>query len=83
MLDILRHLPRSLFSDAQMEIILWGMQMFGVHNLPSQAVMKEFDEALQKSCGIDSIRYKGPLGHTYYVNHLGSIIAQVRFNSPL
>lgn len=76
-LDVLRHLPRSLFSDAQMDIIRWGMEMFGVNNLPSSAVMKEIDEMLQLSCGIDTIRYKGPFGHTYYVNHLGSIIAQV------
>jgi len=60
-----------------MDIIRWGMEMFGVNNLPSSAVMKEIDEMLQLSCGIDTIRYKGPFGHTYYINHLGSIIAQV------
>jgi hypothetical protein len=60
-----------------MDIIRWGMEMFGVNNLPSSAVMKEIDEVLQMGCGIDTIRYKGPFGHLYYVNHLGSIIAQV------
>jgi len=53
------------------------MEMFGVKNLPSEAVMKDIDEVLQMSCGIDTIRYKGPFGHPYYINHLGSIIAQV------
>ena len=76
-LDVLCHLPHSLFSDAQMDIIRWGMEMFGINNLPSSAVMKKIDEVLQLSCGIDTIRYRGPFGHTYYVNHLSSIISQV------
>jgi hypothetical protein len=69
-LDVLRHLPHTLFSDAQME-------MFGVKNLPSEAVVKYIDEVLQMSCGIDTIWYKGPFGHPYYTNHLSSIIVQV------
>jgi hypothetical protein len=76
-LDVLWHLLHSLFSDAQMEIILWGMEMFGVKNLPFEAVMKDIDEVLQMSCSIDTIWYKGPFGHPYYINHLGSIIVQV------
>ena|SRR5882762_6885923 len=71
------HLPWSLFSDAQMDTIRWEMEMFGVNNLPLSAVMKEIDQVLQMSCGIDTIQYKGAFGHPYYVNHLGSIIAQV------
>ena len=31
----------------------------------------------KRACGIDSIAYKGVLGHTYYVNALDQIIAQV------
>lgn len=77
-LDVMRHLPRSLFSDSQMEIIEWGLEMFGIHNLPSVAVMKEINDDLQMRCGFDTIQNKGPLGHTYYVNDLSAIIAQVR-----
>ncbi|KAF9233611.1 hypothetical protein BU15DRAFT_66415, partial [Melanogaster broomeanus] len=75
-LDILRHLPRSLFSDAQMQVILWGVSVLGVDNIPSTGVLKDLDESLQHKYGIESVRYEGPLGHVYYVNHLSSIIAQ-------
>lgn len=61
-----------------MEIINWGLAMFGVDNLPSLDVMKDIDDALQDMCGIDTIRHKGPLGHVYYLNDLAAIIAQVR-----
>ncbi|KAI0311059.1 hypothetical protein OF83DRAFT_1177947 [Amylostereum chailletii] len=79
-LDVLRHLPRSVFSDAQTEIILWGMSMFGISNLPSVGVMKALDADLQDLYGIRSIRYDGALGHPYYVNNLADIIAQEMAN---
>lgn len=60
-----------------MEIILWGMEVLAVDGLPSEGVMKEISECLQKKCGIDTVHYKGPFGHPYYVNHLAAIIAQV------
>ncbi|RDB18364.1 hypothetical protein Hypma_000365 [Hypsizygus marmoreus] len=75
-LDILRHLPRSIFSDDQMRIILWGMEVLGVNGLPSVDVMKDIDVLLQSYCGVDTIRYQGAFGHIYYVNDLGKIIAQ-------
>ncbi|KAI0740365.1 hypothetical protein C8Q76DRAFT_821403 [Earliella scabrosa] len=75
-LDILRHLPQSLFSDAQMEITLWAMDIFQMDNRPSLFVLKMIDKMLQDGWGIDSIRHEGPLGHIYYLNDLGAIIAQ-------
>ena len=42
--------------------------------------MQTLNAMLQKMCGVDSIKYKGALGHTYYVNNLAQIIAQVRIN---
>lgn len=77
-LDIVRHLPRSLFSDNQMEILLWSLAVMGVDERPSLAMLKAVDDLLQQHCGIESIRYKGPLGHVYYANDIGSIMAQVR-----
>lgn len=74
----MRHLPRSLISDSQMEIILWSVAMLGIANRPSVAMLKTVDEILQARCGIESIRYQGPLGHVYYANDLGSLMAQVR-----
>ena len=60
---------------------MMGMEMFGINNLPSSAVMKKIDEVLQLSCGIDTIWYRGLFKHTYYVNHLGSIISQFDYLS--
>ncbi|CDO68416.1 hypothetical protein BN946_scf184815.g63 [Trametes cinnabarina] len=79
-LDIVRHLPRSLFSDSQMEIILWCLGVLGIDNCPSLFVLKTIDRMLQSHCGIESIRYRGPLGHVYYVNDLSAIIAQEMAN---
>lgn len=52
--------------------------MLGIANRPSVAMLKTVDEILQARCGIESIRYQGPLGHVYYANDLGSLMAQVR-----
>ncbi|KAL1947759.1 hypothetical protein VTO73DRAFT_13483 [Trametes versicolor] len=79
-LDILRHLPRSLFSDSQMETILWCLDIFGIDHRPSLAVLKTVDTMLQSYCGIESIRYEGPLGHIYYANDLGAILGQEMAN---
>lgn len=43
--------------------------------------MQRITNMLQRLCGISSIRYKGALGHVYYVNDLAGIIAQVRRSS--
>ncbi|KIJ57791.1 hypothetical protein HYDPIDRAFT_103839, partial [Hydnomerulius pinastri MD-312] len=82
-LDILRHLPRAAFSDAQMEVILWGLAVMGVNSLPSQKVLKDVDALLQSYCGVDTERHEGRLGHIYYVNHLASIIAQELANPTI
>lgn len=54
------------------------MLALGLKDLPSDRIMDEIDKALQKMCGIHSIRYSGKLGHVYYVNDLAAIIAQVK-----
>ncbi|KAI6044629.1 hypothetical protein EDC04DRAFT_2865842 [Pisolithus marmoratus] len=79
-LDILRHLPRLLFSDAQLHVFLWGLSVLGVDSVPSTRVLKDLDNSLQSQYGIPSIRYQGSLGHVYYVNHLPSLIAQEMAN---
>ncbi|KIN99174.1 hypothetical protein M404DRAFT_817873 [Pisolithus tinctorius Marx 270] len=75
-LDILWHLPRSLFSDAQLQVILWGLTVLGIDHIPSIRNLKDLDSALQTKYGVPSLCYQGSLGHVYYVNHLPSIIAQ-------
>ncbi|KAF8148334.1 hypothetical protein K438DRAFT_1625608, partial [Mycena galopus ATCC 62051] len=79
-LDILRHIPRCSFSKKQNAAIHWAMLALGLTDLPSDRVMDDIDKALQKMCGIQSIRYMGKLGHIYYVNDLAAIIAQEMAN---
>ncbi|KAF8234111.1 hypothetical protein L208DRAFT_1551527 [Tricholoma matsutake] len=79
-LDILQHLPHAIFSDEQMRVILWGMEVFGINGLPSVEVMKDIDRLLQSYCGVDTIQYKGVFGHVYYVNDLGKLIVQEMAN---
>ncbi len=77
-LDILMHLPRSAFSHKQLDLFLWILQINNIDHVPSVKSMQSLNEALQKLCGIDTLRCDGALGHTYYVNSLADIIAQVR-----
>ncbi|KAI6011162.1 hypothetical protein BKA83DRAFT_4067687 [Pisolithus microcarpus] len=79
-LDILWHLPRSLFSDTQLHVFLWGLSVLGVDGIPSTRMLKDLDNSLQSQYGAPLIRYQGSLGHVYYVNHLPSLIAQEMAN---
>ncbi|KAJ7290654.1 hypothetical protein C8J57DRAFT_1213292 [Mycena rebaudengoi] len=67
-LDILMHLPRSVFSYRQLDLFLWLLKVNQVDDVPSVKSMQTMNAALQKMCGIDSIPYDGALGHKYYVN---------------
>ncbi|KAJ3859245.1 hypothetical protein EV359DRAFT_86638 [Lentinula novae-zelandiae] len=57
-LDLFRHLPRSIFSDAQMEVVNWALDAFGISNVPSVDVMKNVDDYLQSLCGIHTNHYE-------------------------
>ncbi|KAG6888272.1 hypothetical protein C0992_009087 [Termitomyces sp. T32_za158] len=48
----------------------------GLTDIPSDRIMDDIDRALQRLCGIDSIRFQGALGHIYYTNDLAALIAQ-------
>lgn len=73
------HLPRSVFSQRQLDLFLWMLKVNGVDDVPTIKSMQALNVALQKMCGIDTIPYDGALGHKYFVNSLAQIIAQVRF----
>ncbi|KAJ3841113.1 hypothetical protein F5878DRAFT_611129 [Lentinula raphanica] len=79
-LDILMHLPRSVFSQRQLDLFLWLLRVNGVPDVPSVKTMKTLNEAIQKMCGIDTLCYDGALGNRYYVNSLAQIIAQEMSN---
>ncbi|KAJ7842057.1 hypothetical protein B0H13DRAFT_1909984 [Mycena leptocephala] len=65
-LDVLMHLPRSVFSHGQLELFIWLLKVNNVDNVPSVKSMQELNLMLQKLCGIESIAYNGALGHKYY-----------------
>ncbi|CAK5270513.1 unnamed protein product [Mycena citricolor] len=75
-LDVLMHLPRSVFSQRQLDLFLWLLKVNNVPDVPSIKQMQQLDLALQKLCGIETIAYNGALGHKYHVNSLAQIIAQ-------
>ena len=60
-----------------MEIILWGMAVLGINNIPSISSMKDISDDLQELYGIWTHCYEGALGHIYYANSLADQIAQV------
>lgn len=76
-LDILMHLPRSAFSERQLDLFKWMLSINGVDSVPSVDTMKSLNAALQSVCGIETLEYEGALGHRYYVNSLAQILAQV------
>lgn len=76
-LDILMHLPRSVFSHRQLDLFLWLLKVNDVDDVPSVKSIQALNALLQGLYGIDSIPYKGALGHNYFVNSLAQIIAQV------
>ncbi|KAF9059623.1 hypothetical protein BDP27DRAFT_1238327, partial [Rhodocollybia butyracea] len=79
-LDILMHLPRSVFSVCQLDLFVWLLRVNGVEDTTSVKTMKELDAKLQKLYGIQSLRYKGAFGHVYYVNSIADIVAQEMSN---
>ncbi|KAF4584957.1 hypothetical protein EYR40_001783 [Pleurotus pulmonarius] len=79
-LDILMHLPRSVFSHRQLDLFLWLLKVNQVDDVPSVKSMQSVNAMLQKVCGIETIAYDGALGHKYYVNNLSQIIAQEMAN---
>ncbi|TRM70314.1 hypothetical protein BD626DRAFT_448805 [Schizophyllum amplum] len=79
-LDVLMHLPRSVFSQNQLDLFLWLLRVNKVNDVPSVASMLKLNAALQRICGIETIGYDGALGHKYFVNNLAQIIAQEMAN---
>ncbi|PBK63272.1 hypothetical protein ARMSODRAFT_1024021 [Armillaria solidipes] len=79
-LDILMHLPRSVFSHRQLDLFLWLLKENGVNDVPTMKTMQSLNDALQKLCGVTSLAYDGALGHKYFVNDLAQLIAQEMAN---
>ena len=67
-LDILTHLPRSVFSVKQLDLFLWLLRVNNVDYVPGVDGMKDLNKLLQCVCGIDTVGYDGILGHQYVQN---------------
>ncbi|TCD66625.1 hypothetical protein EIP91_001135 [Steccherinum ochraceum] len=79
-IDILMHLPRSVFSQRQLDIFLWVLNVNGVRDTPSVQTLQDGQAKLHSKCGIRTLSYKGALGHAYSVNSLADIISQEMAN---
>ncbi|KAJ7787526.1 hypothetical protein B0H14DRAFT_2221815, partial [Mycena olivaceomarginata] len=71
------HLPRSVFSQKQLNLFLWLLKVNNVDNIPSIKQMQKINLVLQKVCGIEIISYNGALRNKYFANNLVQIIALV------
>lgn len=56
------HLPRSVFSQRQLDLFIWLLKVNDVSDVLSVESMVKLNSRLQKICGIDSIPYKALLG---------------------
>ncbi|KAE9400250.1 hypothetical protein BT96DRAFT_993265 [Gymnopus androsaceus JB14] len=79
-LDILMHLPHSVFSVRQLDLFLWLLKVNGTQDATSVKTMKDLDTKLQSLYGIQTYEYKGAFRHTYYVNSIADIISQEMSN---
>ncbi|KAF8808750.1 hypothetical protein BYT27DRAFT_7137268, partial [Phlegmacium glaucopus] len=55
------HLPRSVYSETQLQGILWLLGVNQVRDLPSVRQMKKLNAMLQNMCGIDTMPLRGVL----------------------
>ncbi|THH18949.1 hypothetical protein EUX98_g8870 [Antrodiella citrinella] len=79
-IDILMNLPRSVFSQRQLDIFLWVLAVNDIRDTPSASSVLRLQTVLQTMCGIRTLSYKGVLGHNYSVNSLADMIAQEMAN---
>ncbi|KAL1674251.1 hypothetical protein EV122DRAFT_282209 [Schizophyllum commune] len=66
-LDIASNLQRRAYSDGDVELMLWLLQMNGVANVPSLNQMKADQEFLDEVAGVEVKSFTGSFGHTYYM----------------
>ncbi|KAG6824878.1 hypothetical protein H0H87_010835, partial [Tephrocybe sp. NHM501043] len=75
------HLPRSVFSDRQLDILLWLLRVNGIEDVPSVTAVKQMNKDLQNSSSVRTMDYKGALGNRYSCNLLSDLISQ-EFSNP-
>ncbi|KAI5997804.1 hypothetical protein F5J12DRAFT_906909 [Pisolithus orientalis] len=53
-------------ADLQLQVILWGLSVLGVDNIPLTRTLKDLNNFLQSQYGIPSVCYQGLLRQVYY-----------------
>ncbi|KAI6144100.1 hypothetical protein BKA82DRAFT_4331110 [Pisolithus tinctorius] len=79
-IDILMHIPCSVFSQRQLDLLMWLLHINGIQDVPSVRTMKTLEDGLQKICGIETLPFTGAFGHQYYMNSFSDIIRQEMAN---
>ncbi|KAI6007742.1 hypothetical protein F5J12DRAFT_921093 [Pisolithus orientalis] len=79
-IDILMHIPRSVFSQHQLDLLMWLLHINVIQDVPSVRTMKTLEDGLQKICGIETLPFTGAFGHQYYMNSFSDIIRQEMAN---
>ncbi|KAI5988940.1 hypothetical protein F5J12DRAFT_922889 [Pisolithus orientalis] len=79
-IDILMHIPCSVFSQHQLDLLMWLLHIHGIQDVPSVRTMKTLEDGLQKICGIETLPFTGAFGHQYYMNSFSDIIRQEMAN---
>ncbi|KAI5982275.1 hypothetical protein F5J12DRAFT_908289 [Pisolithus orientalis] len=71
------HIPHSVFSQHQLDLLMWLLHINGIQDVPSVRTMKTLEDGLQKICGIETLPFTGAFGHQYCMNSFSDIIRQV------
>ncbi|KAG6826289.1 hypothetical protein H0H92_000438, partial [Tricholoma furcatifolium] len=66
----------EVFSDRQLDILLWLLRVNGIENVPSVSAVKEMNQNLQSTTGVRTVDYKGKLGNRYSCNRLADLVSQ-------
>ncbi|KAF8465466.1 hypothetical protein JB92DRAFT_3295213 [Gautieria morchelliformis] len=69
-------MARSSLSDMQTSLIQWLLEVHDVPHIPTASQLKTSQAHLQRLSGVGARRCVGSLGHTYYVNDIGRLLAQ-------
>ncbi|KAI5982794.1 hypothetical protein F5J12DRAFT_908172 [Pisolithus orientalis] len=71
------HIPCSVFSQCQLDLLMWLLHINGIQDVPSVRTMKTLEDDLQKICGIETLPFTGAFGHQHYMNSFSDIIRQL------
>ncbi|KAA1469056.1 hypothetical protein DENSPDRAFT_756058, partial [Dentipellis sp. KUC8613] len=74
LMDLMGAFPRSVFSDAELEVTRWFTNKLGVRQLPTPRLVKKHRVPVLNLAGSDPKLFQGSLGHVYSVASLSRII---------